>query len=154
MVDPEKVRQGKKYRAAGNRFQSRVREDLEEEGWIVFRNSNDVEFSEKMDDCLRELPLGGEIPCGMFKQAKTKWVYNPVIHRRIPIGMSSGFPDFICIKKLFGEFEVQFVESKMTGELDREEKDKIEWIKNNLKIPVIIASKGEKRGEIIYEHFL
>jgi len=43
MKNPNKVKQGKKNRASGKRFELIVRKDLESKGWIVFRNSNDVE---------------------------------------------------------------------------------------------------------------
>jgi hypothetical protein len=48
-------------------------------------------------------------------------------------------------------WEVMLVESKMTGKLDKIEKGKVEWIKDKLKIPVIVASKSDKRGVINYE---
>jgi hypothetical protein len=48
-------------------------------------------------------------------------------------------------------WDIQLVECKMAGKLDKIEKEKVEWYKNVLKIPVIIASKGIKKGEIIYE---
>lgn len=52
---------------------------------------------------------------------------------------------------LIPKFKVQLVESKMIGKLDKLEKEKVEWIKNNLHISVLVASKGKKRGEIKYE---
>ena len=75
---------------------------------------------------------------------------------------SGGFPDYIilrrqtcanCIAHNFGEcgFDVRFIECKINGTLSKEEKEKIDWIKKELKIPVAIASKGEKRGDIKYE---
>lgn len=44
MVDETKVRKGKSSRAQGNAFEVRVREDLEEKGWIVAKWQNNVEF--------------------------------------------------------------------------------------------------------------
>ena len=38
------VKKGKKSRAAGARFELRVRKDLEDKGWIVDKWSNNVEF--------------------------------------------------------------------------------------------------------------
>jgi hypothetical protein len=38
---------GKKSRAAGSRFETKVREDLEKNGWIVSRWTNNVEFNEE-----------------------------------------------------------------------------------------------------------
>ena len=37
--------------------------------------------------------------------------------------------------------------------VDKIEKEKLDWIMNNLNIPCIVASKGEKRGEITYEEW-
>jgi hypothetical protein len=139
MKNPNKIKQGKANRAAGKRFELKVREDLEKNGWIVFRNSNDVE------ELISKNPLEWEGGCA-FKQAKSKW--NPFTKR--PMMTQAGFPDFICIRKRATGFEVQFVECKINGKLDKIEKEKIKWIWNNLKIFISIASKGIKRGEVIY----
>ena len=42
----------------------------------------------------------------------------------------------------------------MKGTLDRKEKDKANWIIEKLKIPIFIAYKGEKRGEIYYKEYI
>jgi len=127
MKNPKKVNMGKKSRAAGKRFELRVRGDQEKDGWIVFRNSNDV-----VED--------------KFIQAKTKWNF----FTKRPMGLQTGFPDFICVKRYHGRFMTKFIESKMNNLLTKEEKCKCQWIEENLEIPVFIAFKGEKRGEIIY----
>ena len=162
----EKSKQGKANRAAGKRFELKVREDLEKNGWIVFRNSNDVEF--KLEEQFGNL----EPKPYKFSQAKTKW--NPFTKR--PMMTQSGFPDFVCIHSLGFEifkdspnavfirrfehslnenlirFTIKFVEVKTNGTLDKIEKEKVEWIKSNLKIPVIVASKDKfKRGIIVYK---
>jgi hypothetical protein len=143
LVCPAKIetkkQMGKHSRAAGKRFELKVREDLIKNGWIVFRNLNDVVFANTETQRI-----------GEFRQSKSKW--NPFTKR--PITLQSGFPDFICIK-LFPKEEgdlwlVRFVECKINGNLDKIEKEKAEWIKTKLKIPVIIASKSE--GEIKYEN--
>jgi hypothetical protein len=152
------IKRGKKSRAAGKRFELKVRADLEKQGWIVDKWSNNVEFSDKLKDAI-ELPFGGEVPVGKLVPCKPK--FNPFTKSLMM--NSGGFPDFVCIKNsleciqhcISGRsskiFDVQFVECKTNGYLDKTEKDKVEWIKQNLKIPVIIASKGDKRGEINYE---
>jgi hypothetical protein len=152
----DKHKQGKRNRAAGKRFELKVREDLEKNDWIVFRNSNDVEFEELPDDD------GIPFTQGEFKQAKSKW--NPFLKRAMMT--QSGFPDFLilsektcwnCIAHHFGPcgYEVQFVEckggNKTNKYLSKEEKAKVEWIKKHLKIPVLVANKGDKRGEITYD---
>ena len=42
-------KRGKKSRAAGGRFELKVREDLEKKGWIIARWTNNVEFEEEND---------------------------------------------------------------------------------------------------------
>jgi len=161
MLKTEKSKLGKSSRILGKAFELKVRASLEKDGWIVMRNMNDVEWPES------NIEHPPEERIGIFKQAKPKFVFNPIIKRRIMLGMQSGFPDFICMKSdnkgidfsiinefsKKHEFEVKFVECKMNGYLDREEKDKAAWIMENLKIPVFIASKGKLRGEIIMEEF-
>ena len=44
MKNPNRVKQGKKNRASGKAFELKVRHNLEEKGWFVFKNSNNVEF--------------------------------------------------------------------------------------------------------------
>lgn len=172
----EKSRIGKKNRNSGKAFERKVRKDLTESGWIVFRNLNDVEFEKfygesiiphKTEIKLEDIKIEGQkistFLKGEFKQAKTKWNF----FTKRPMGLQSGFPDFICIGELEPKmiidgkkrdltsnkrlFEVQFVECKSNGTLSKEEKEKIKWIEKNLKIRTILAKKGLKRGEIIYE---
>ena len=51
-------------------------------------------------------------------------------------------------------FQVIGVESKMDGKLTKEEKEKCSWLlENNIFSKILIAQKGEKRGEIIYKEF-
>jgi len=161
MVDRKKL--GKAGRAAGKRFEVKVREDLEKKGWIVFRNSNDVEFMEGAivkisgeKDQIKgtDIITKSNYKDGVFKQAKSKW--NPFT--KMPMSLQSGFPDFICIKchegwntYAEGRVEVQFVECKLERNIDKIEKTKVEWIKSNLHIPVFLARKGEKRGTVKYE---
>jgi len=105
----------------------------------------------------------------MIVPAKPKFVFNPQLKRRIPMGMSSGFPDFIVFiseevlsrvdKKDFGDsqlcYSVVGIESKMNGTLDKQEKEKVEWLlQNNIFSRIFIAQKGQKRGEIIYKECL
>lgn len=170
MVDKRK--QGKRNRANGKAFELKVREDLESKGWIVFRNSNDVEFETFYDDEGFKIPYVGGVKIGKFKQAKSKW--NHFTHS--PMTLQSGFPDFVCIKqpfdksqsavnfyntpingyitehKIFNNFSVIFVECKTNGTLDKVEREKVEWIKNNLKIPVIIAIKIKEGRKVVVKY--
>jgi 5-formaminoimidazole-4-carboxamide-1-beta-D-ribofuranosyl 5'-monophosphate synthetase len=72
----------------------------------------------------------------------------------------SGFPDFVCIK--FNEdasddcnvvvWEVQFVECKCNGTLSKIEKEKVEWIKDKLHIPVFVASKEKEDRTVVVKY--
>jgi len=146
----ERQIQNKKNRASGKAFELKIRADLEKKGWIVFRNGNDVEEAKPKSSFEWE---GGCV----FKQAKMKWNF---FTKRLMM-THSGFPDFICIKMFdsykihsTGEegfsWEVQFVECKVNGYLKPEEMEKVRWILEQLKIPIFVASKGIKRGEIKY----
>ena len=148
MKTEDRRKLGKQTRAAGQRFELKVRHDLESKGWIVSKWSNNVEFEEgysflknKFENCNGKL-IPAKHKFNFFRKAMT---------------MGSGFPDFICIQPYgIGNsmmYNVRLVESKMAGKLDKIEKEKCDWIKENLKIPVIIASKGEKRGEVKYDEY-
>jgi len=139
----EKSKIGKKSRAAGQRFEKRVRQDIEKKGWTIDKWGNNVEFQ---NDAGRLIP------------AKPKFAYNPIIKRRMPIGMSSGFPDFAASRPAGLKDDNRFtydligLESKMNGKLDKIEKEKCEWLlKNHIFSKIFIAQKGIKRGEIIYK---
>ncbi len=154
---------GKKSRQAGMRFEKKVREELEKRGWIVDKWTNNVEFL--LEDLAEKGIIGGEV--GKLIPAKPKFIFNPKTRTRQMIGNSSGFPDFIAFRNIqkFGYFtdfrkegppekgrivyKVVGVESKMNGKLDKEEKEKCKWLlNNNIFSKILIASKGEKRGEI------
>ena len=124
-VSPERSRSGRLGRIHGQRFELSVREDLNEKGWLVFKNDNQVYLDENE-----------------FKQAKRS--FNPFTKM---VGYGNGFPDFVCID--IKEFDIKFVESKKNKYLSQEEKLKVAWIKENLKIPVEVAFNN-KDGEIEY----
>ncbi|KKL75377.1 hypothetical protein LCGC14_2055450, partial [marine sediment metagenome] len=79
----------------------------------------------------------------------------------------TGFPDFMVWHEGLNEevekrlrtkrhhcVGVVGIEVKSNGRLTREEKEKCKWLVNNkIFIRIIIASKGEKRGEIKYTEF-
>lgn len=164
MVDYKK--QGKKNRAAGKAFELKVRKSLENSGWLVFRNSNDVEISKDVVINANEDTSMDAFNRKRFCQAKSKW--NPFT--RNVMMMQSGFPDFLAIRLMKKDCPFKstikvntnepqevslsvtiFVECKTNGTLSKIEKEKVQWILDNLHIPVFVASKGEKRGTIIYE---
>lgn len=166
MVDKQK--QGKKNRASGGRFEKRVREDLEKQGWIVSKWMNnieleiqtkipDVEFEEKENgDNIVKITEYQRI-VGKLIPAKRK--YNP-FNKALSIG--TGFPDFIAFRNVdlrsFGtEFqtkEVIGVEAKKGKYLSKEEKEKCRWyLDHNIFSKILIGYPGPKRGQIIYEEF-
>ncbi len=74
--------------------------------------------------------------------------------------MNREFPT-ICKAKIgyWGDKKTKFnfnkwiygVECKSNGYLDKEEKEKVKWLlEHNIFSKILIASKGKKRGEIIY----
>ena len=128
--------QGKKNRAAGARFEAKVRVHLEKLGWVVSKWMNTVDFEKE----------GGT---GKLSPAKRK--YNP--YKRA-LGIGNGFPDFVCIKKRGEKYDVIGVEVKRNGYLDKTERAICHWIiQNKIFRRILIAKSGEKRGEIEYVDF-
>lgn len=149
MKDPVKVAMGKKSRAAGQAFEKKVRADLEKKGWTVDRWSNNVEFK---DYGPGEHESGGVGTLGSLIQAKPKFVFNPKIKRWILLSNSSGFPDYIAFSYPF--IPPTGFECKTNGKLEPLEIKKCKWLLENRKFSkIMIAKKGEKRGQIIYEEF-
>jgi len=157
MTEKNRLR-GKKSRAAGQRFELKVRKSLEEKGWNVSKWMNNVEFTKEIpevrmlpdtgerDKC-REFMLNGKI--GKLIPAKGK--FNPFT--KSVMNMSAGFPDFIAFfKDMTGRIRLMGVEAKSNGYLTPVEKEKCDWLCKNV-FKVVIAKKGDKRGEIIYEDF-
>ena len=127
---------GKKSRAAGTRFEAKVRGDLEELGWIVSRWMNTVNFD-------KDGKIGKLVP------AKRK--FNPFL-KALSIG--TGFPDLVCFKRnTSGEYEVIGVEVKKNGYLDKIERSMCYWLIENRIFEKILIAKTEKRGEITYIDF-
>jgi hypothetical protein len=131
-------KQGKKNRAAGGRFELKVRTNLEEMGWIISKWMNTVDYD-------RNGNTGKLVP------AKRK--YNPFLK---VLGIGTGFPDFVAFKRI-GEknCEVIGVEVKINGYLDQIEKGICQWLlQNKIFSKILIAKKGKKRGEIEYIDFM
>jgi len=134
MKNPKKVKQGRTTRAAGKAFERKVREDLTGKGWSVCRWDNNVSD-------------------GKLVQAKGK--FNPFTRR--VMNMSAGFSDFIGYKKNStlqqGLYNVLFIECKMTGKLDKLEKEKAQWyLKNGYCGKFLIASKKKDGRKIAVKY--
>ena len=124
---------GKASKKAGDEFEKKVRYHWENLGWTVSKWQNQVDLG-----------------FNKLVASKPMFVFNPLLKRRILIRMGTGFPDFICIKRMGtkdGEnyYGVIGVESKLTGELDKEEKDKAKWlIDHKIFGEIIVSSKDGK----------
>jgi len=130
------IQKGRKSRAAGNRFELKVRKDLEDKGRVVDKWSNNV-----------DLEKGELVP------AKRK--YNP-FQKVMVIG--TGFPDFISIKQIYeGVYSVIGIEVKINGILSKIEKEKCAWYLERKIFSEIWIAKAIKKGkriEIEYDDFL
>jgi len=168
----DKVKQGRRNKAAGKAFEDRVYLDLEKKGWIVSRWMKNVEFP--------KIKIRGEeyesITNAKLIPAKPK---IRMIPGKGPMLVSTwtGFPDFIAFQDIVDAnqkamfrlvregdpikkgteirlFTLIGVECKVGKSLDKEEKEKCDWLlKNNIFSKILIASKGPKRGQIMYEEF-
>jgi len=126
-------KQGKKNRAAGVRFEAKVRADLKLRGWIIDKWTNNIDF-EKNE----------------IVPAKRK--YNPYL-RALSIG--NGFPDFICFKKSGKKsYEVMGVEVKRNGWLDKQEKEKCKWYLDKKIFSKILIAKAVKEGRKIKVEYI
>ena len=141
---------GKANRAAGSRFEAKVRHDLESKGWIVARWSNNV----KLEECKTSNGNGKMI--NLLSDAHHELV--PAKSTRFRSN-THGFPDFIAIrpKKNLKTIDKELlfynhgVEVKSNGYLKPEERAKCKWLlDNHIFSKILIAKKGKKRGEIIY----
>lgn len=143
------VKQGKKNRAAGQRFEAKVRAGLEEMGWIVDKWTNTVDYN-------RDGGTGKVVPA--------KRTYNP-FRKAMVIG--TGFPDFICIKHNKNDDEIYEkdswdvigVEVKKNGYLDQIEKSMCErLLQDKVFSRILIArmkqAKPGSKIEVEYIDFL
>ncbi len=123
---------GKKSRAAGARFELKVRADLENKRWVMAKWMNNVDIENN-------------------KLVPAKRKYNPFL-RALSIG--TGFPDFVALKNIGKNYGVMGVEVKGNGWLDKEEKEKCAWLlKNKIFSKILIARKSKERGKIDYIDF-
>tara|TARA_Y100000296_G_C5174178_1_gene259044 strand:+ start:2162 stop:2587 length:426 start_codon:yes stop_codon:yes gene_type:complete len=123
---------GKRNRAAGARFELKIRKDLEKKGWIIDKWSNNVDLEKN-------------------KIIPAKRKYNPF--KKIMI-IGTGFPDFIGFKFEKKKYDIIGIEVKGNGWLNQNEKKKCKWLlDNHIFSKILIAKKGKKRGEIEYIDF-
>lgn len=120
-------KQGKQNRAAGTRFELKVRNDLTSKGWVIDKWMNNIDFEKQ-------------------KIIPAKRKYNPFL-KALSIG--TGFPDFIGIKRKGKLYEVIGIEVKRNGWLDRDEKERCEWYLRNKTFSKILIAKAKKEGRNI-----
>ena len=101
MIDYKK--QGKANRAKGARFERKVRQKFESEGWIVDKFTKNIDLD---NSCI--------VPAKSNRFGSR----------------SCGFPDFLMFKKKPCGYELMLVECKVNGTLSKTEKLKMEWLKN------------------------
>lgn len=148
----EKSARGKKSRAAGQKFETKVRQDLEGLGWIVSKWVNTIDYEKN-------------------KVIPAKRKYNP-FSKVLTIG--TGFPDFVCFRRTTsgffpvpatqqevesgirnsdGNYEVIGLEVKTNGYLDQIEKGMCFWLLENKIFSRILIAKKSKEGKIEYIDF-
>jgi hypothetical protein len=126
------VSRGKRSKAAGARFELKVRNVLESDKWIVDKWTNNVDLEK-----------------GLLVKAKRK--FNP-FSKVMTIG--TGFPDFIAFRKSDKDYEIIGVEAKSNGWLDQDEKAKCKWLlEKGVFSKILICKKGVKCGEIVTQDF-
>lgn len=123
----ELAAQGKRNRAAGARFELKVRETLKKAGWLVDKWTNNVDL-EKQE----------------IVMAKRK--YNP-FKKALVIG--TGFPDFIAFKKTKKGYDVIGIEVKRNGYLSYEEKLKCKFYLERELFSKIFVARAKKEGKRI-----
>lgn len=135
--NPNNVLRGKRSRAAGKRFELKVKNDLEKMGYFVSRWMSNVEFM-----CSNQASCCAKLV--MAKQGKFRL-------------NSTGFPDFIVLAplsqpiKAWKSIDRIGVEVKSDGYLTKVEREKCKWLLGNVFAKILIAKKGKIRGEIIYD---
>jgi len=131
----ENSKRGKNNRVKGQKFESQVRKNLEDLGWIVDKWTNTVDYEKN-----RLVP------------AKRK--YNPFLK---VLSIGTGFPDFICFRKNSQDYEVIGLEVKANGYLDQIEKGMCFWLlENKIFSRILIGRKSKKdsTNKIEYIDFL
>ena len=110
MKDITKVKQGKKNRKQGAIFEKLVRTDLESKGYTVCKWVNNIDLEQN-------------------KIVPAKPAFNPFTKS---FALARGFPDYIAFKRdVVGHWVILGVEAKRTGYLDKIERQKVVWYRQN-----------------------
>jgi hypothetical protein len=124
--------QGKRNRAAGLRFEAKVRAKLEEMGWTVDKWTNTVDYEK-------------------LKLVPAKRKFNP-FSRVMVIG--TGFPDFVAIKRFGESYEVIGVEVKLKGYLDKIEQGMAHFLVENKIFSKFLIAVSKREGRKISVEFI
>lgn len=127
-------KQGKKNRAAGVRFEAKVRADLKSQGWIVDKWTNNVDLED----------------------GKLVRVRNKFLGPGKPIMLGAGFPDFICfkIKGKGKNYEIIGVEVKRNGWINEGEREKCKWLLENKIFSKMLIAKEKKEGRNVSVEYI
>lgn len=126
------IKRGSKSKSSGSQFELRVRKDLVEKGWIVDKWTNNLDLEKKEIISAKRL----------FKRFNNNLGVMTI---------GTGFPDFICFKRVGEFFDIVGVEVKKRGYLDKEEKEKAKiYLEQKIFNKFLIAEpkKDGKRGEV------
>lgn len=130
---------GKRNRAAGKRFELKVRKDLEDSGWVVCKWTNTIDFENDK-----------------LIQAKSK--YNPFLKRVISEG--SGFPDYVAFKLVDNNildkiYVIIGVEAKKAKYLDKPEKKMVQWLRqHNIFSKIFIAYLKKEKNKLNIDYYV
>lgn len=121
------IKKGKKNRSKGSQFESKVRKDLEDKGFIVDKWSNNFDLEKD-------------------KVIPAKRKFNP-FSKVMTIG--TGFPDFIAFQKYGEHYKIIGVEVKVSGVLSREEKEKCgRLLEKGIFSQILIAKKIKENNKV------
>jgi len=127
-----KQKQGKLNRAAGARFELKVRKELEENGWIIDKWTNNVDLE------------GGKL-------IKARRKYNP--YKKV-LGIGTGFPDFIGFKRIGKKYNIMGIEVKRNGWLNKTEKEKCKWLLDSNIFPKILIARAVREKRRVNPKFI
>lgn len=136
LKNKKNVAEGKKSKKKGLDFETRVREYLENDNWIVAKWPNNIDLHERK-----------------IVPAKKTFKYNPFRKMMMPGAQGTGFPDFISFKPNgSGGYMIWGIECKVNGQLDREEREKCAFLlDNNIFSEIVVAKKIKKGREVKVE---
>jgi len=181
MKDPKKVVGGKRSRAQGKAFELRVRKDLESKGWVVDRWTNNVKIEDENSKDVSGMfggPFGKLVPAKAKWNNFTKSMMmggggfpDFIIYDSDELYHDEKFMAFNLSDNRLSKSSFEFaigdnqdppsnrifyvigVECKMTGKLDKNEKQKCKWLLDNFIFSkILIASKLKEGGKVVIQY--